>query len=201
MRGAETGDPDRVDDPGTIPEFDCHGNLPDGVYPCDELTLRARFVEPFPSSQTRQANYDGFMPLREDATRHGIVGTQWVDGSFVTSKPAPGDVDLVTFCDYDFLNRLSQPAQAFVRQCVAGRAATQARYRTHTFLVASCNACHPHYPVFESCRAYWRKWFGTTRGTPNPAGPDLPGRPKGFVQMALADPANAPIIRAERSQA
>jgi hypothetical protein len=57
---------------------------------------------------------------------------------------------------------------------------------------------HPFHPVFEQARQYWRNWFGKTREIPNPPGPHLPGRPKGFVQMALGDAAQAPVIAMER---
>jgi hypothetical protein len=52
--------------------------LPDGVHPCDELALRAHFVEPFPDSQTRAVICAGFFQLRSDAAARGIVATQWV---------------------------------------------------------------------------------------------------------------------------
>jgi len=42
----------------------------------------------------------------EAAESLGLAGLQWVYGSFVTAKTEPGDLDVVTFCDYSLLNRL-----------------------------------------------------------------------------------------------
>lgn len=186
-----------------IPELQAHGGypfplLPDGVYPCEEAAFRAHFVEPFGGSQTRQEICDGFFRLRLEAVQHGILATQWVDGSFVEGKLNPGDVDVVSFCDYDFLNNLDTQGQQFVVECLNGKEATKATYRTHTFLIVSCPVSHPHHDVFEAARIYWRNWFGKTRDIPNPPGPDLPGHRKGFVGMALGDASLAPVVATER---
>jgi hypothetical protein len=192
-----------MDATSLIPEFEAKdrypfGVLPDGVHACDEGTFRSRFVDRFPESSTRGPICEGFFLLRREALGFGIVATQWVDGSFVEGKPDPGDVDVVTFCDYDFLNSLATPAEHFAVECLNGRGATKARYHTHTFLVPSCGADHPYHPVFEAARTYWRHWFGKTRDIPNPPGPDLLGYPKGLVEMKLGDPARAPVIHPER---
>ncbi|MGH7168824.1 MAG: DUF6932 family protein [Gemmataceae bacterium] len=186
-----------------IPEFQAHIGypftlLPDGVYPCEETAFHAHFVNPFGKSQTHQAIRDGFFRLREEAVERGIVATQWVDGSFVEGKLNPGEVDVVSFCDYDFLNNLDTQGQQFVVEYLNGREATKATYRTHTFLVVSCSVGHPYHAVFETARLYWRNWFGKTRDVPNPPGPDLPGRPKGFVQMTLGEANLTPIVAMER---
>jgi hypothetical protein len=173
--------------------------LPDGVHACDEEALRLHFVDRFPGSRTRRTIYEGFRLLRHEAISRAITATQWVDGSFVEGKPDPGDVDVISFCDYDFLNGLDSESQRFVVQSLGGREATKARYQTHTFLVPSCPTGHPYRLVFEQARAYWRTWFGKTREIPNPPGPNLPGRAKGFLQMALGAVGEAPIIASERN--
>lgn len=188
----------------TIPFFEAkarysHEVLPDGVYSCDEPSVRARFVDAFPASKTRPTICGGFFELRHEAAGRGITGVQWVDGSFVESKLDPEDVDVVTFCDYDFLNKLDTPKQQFVVESLNGRERTKGRYNTHTFLVPCCSAGHPYHPIFENWRTYWRKWFGKTRDFPNPPGPDLPGHPKGFIEMRLGDSANVPTVSTARS--
>ncbi|HEY7429082.1 MAG TPA: hypothetical protein VH682_32945 [Gemmataceae bacterium] len=172
--------------------------LPDGVHLCEEAAFRTHFVERFPESQTRQPICDGFFRLRAEVAGRGIIATQWVDGSFVEGKANPGDVDVVSFCDYDFLNNLDTQGQQIVVECLDGREATKATYQTHTFLVPSCPVGHSYHVVFEEARIYWRNWFGKTREVPDPPGPDRPGRLKGFVQMALGDASLAPVIATER---
>jgi hypothetical protein len=187
---------------GQIPGFVPQANypyqvLPDGVYPCDELDLREVFVGGFEASRTREVICGGFLKLRAEITKLGISATQWVDGSFVESKLDPGDVDVVSFCDYDALNGLVVPAQQAIVQLANGGEATKASFQTHTFLVPSCSPSHAYHPVFEAYRSYWRTWFGKTREIPNPPGPDLPGHLKGFLQMTLGGA--APTIETGRS--
>jgi hypothetical protein len=186
--------PDFVSQPGYSRKV-----LPDGVHPCDEATFHGRFVLSFPGNACRHAICKGLFSLRARAAALGVVGVQWVDGSFVEDKPDPGDVDVVTFCDYDFLNCLPRPAQDALVPLLNGQEAAKAEYHTHTFLVASCAPDHPYFQAFEPIRLYWRHWFGRTRETPNPPGPNLPGVPKGFVRIALGDPDQAPTI-SERGQ-
>lgn len=171
-----------------VPDFDEHGVLPDGVHKCDEKGFKQRFVDEFPASETRPRLRQGFRALREEVVKHGPPGVQWVDGSFVTTKLNPGDIDIVTFMDLERLNALSRDNQAAVERLVKGRECTKAAYGCHTFLVPSCEPNHPFFPKFEQRRRYWRKWFGKTR----------PGRSKGFVAMALGDEEGIPEVSAER---
>lgn len=184
----------------SIPPFDSTGNLPDGVHPTTEAAMETRYVTAIQGSRTRPTIFAGFKRFRSDAVEQGITGTQWVNGSFVTNKPDPADVDVVTFCDYAQLNSLSDAAQAFLLQYLNGRELTKAKYSTHAFLVPCCDSGHAYFATFEAARVYWRKWFGTPRPTPNPPRPDAPGQPKGMLEIPLGDPSRAPQIdRAKRS--
>ena len=162
---------------GLVPDFDEHGFLPDGVHNCNDEEFEQRFVDEFSESETRPRLHQGLRALREEVVKHGPPGVQWVDGSFVTTKLNPGDIDIVTFMDLERLNALSRDDQAAVERLVKGRECTKAAYGCHTFLVPSCEPNHPFFPKFEQRRRYWRKWFGRTRQ----------GRPKGFVAMVLGD--------------
>ena len=92
-----------------LPEFESrepypYDVLPDGVHFADESMFRGRFVDDFPDSPERAAICAGFFRLRRDALEQGLIATQWVNGSFVETKLDPGDVDVVSFVDYDFLH-------------------------------------------------------------------------------------------------
>ena len=165
--------------------------LPDGVYPCDEAMFYNRFVGQIAESTTREGICQGFFRLRNDAIVPGIAGTQWIDGSFVESKPDPEDLDVVTFCDYDELNAFTEKDQRFLAERLAGGESTKLVYRSHTFLVPSCDSDHEYFPVFEQYRVYWRRWFGTTRT----------GQRKGLIEMTLGDPSRAPEVNHERDEA
>lgn len=184
---------------GAAPDFDSRGLLPDGVHECDEQVFEAKFVNAFPSSSRRPMLFDGFLKLRKEAQVVLSSATQWVDGSYVTDKVEPDDVDLVTFVDIDLLNALFIEQQNVVKELLNGREDTKNKYGCHTFLVPCCDPNNNFFGLFEMQRLYWRKWFGSTRGTVDPDGTPIPGREKGFVSMVLGDTESAPSISAERT--
>ena len=141
----------------------------------------------------------GFLRLRRQLAAQGVSATQWVDGSFVESKLNPGDVDVVSYCDYDFINEFIATSGSDSLQLLNGRESTKPRFQTHTFLVLSCPPSHPYHSAFEEQRVYWRKWLGRTRNVSRPTRMlslwhwvawvrgrrSFPGHRKGFLQMAL----------------
>lgn len=84
----------------------------------DLQTLEQFFVEGFPTSATRGRLFDAYRQytkLLRDTLPTGAAMTQWIDGSFVTGKRNPNDIDLVTFIDFalyeqneSFFDRLRQ---------------------------------------------------------------------------------------------
>jgi hypothetical protein len=181
--------------------FNGHGLLPEGVHPCDDPTFHARFVHVFSTSTTRTGHCDGFMRLRQMVLGFGLGALQWVDGSFVTNKVDPGDIDAVTFIDYDLLVNLDPNGRQFLLELVNNGEETKATFHTHTFVAATCNAGHRYHPIAEKARRYWRTWFGKTRDVLRPDGTTDLGQPKGFVQMPLGDPARVPAVSTSRSAA
>jgi hypothetical protein len=74
-----------------IPAFDANGNLPPGIYRCTEGEIAARFGQ---GSSERQVETSELMEFvrwaRQTGTRRLLI-----DGSYITSKTAPNDVDVV----------------------------------------------------------------------------------------------------------
>jgi hypothetical protein len=86
-----------------IPELDANGFLPVGLHDCtlDEVDER------FGVFQTSDRRVRLFHALEEYVTEVGRTGMALyllIDGSFVTSKPEPSDVDLILVLsrDHDF---------------------------------------------------------------------------------------------------
>ena len=183
---------------GGIPTFNDDGNLPEGVYDCTEASIEEVFVSRFPESLVRSELYSGFKSLRTLARNVSPPATQWVDGSFVTTKQDPDDVDVLSFVDYDTLERLPREQIGQVYELLGAGDETKRKFRCHTYLERSCSPGHPHYRFFERERLYWLRWFGTTREATLEDGTTLPGKPKGFVQITLGRMTEAPEISRER---
>jgi hypothetical protein len=71
-----------------IPEFDEHGNLPPGVHFCEW----EEFVQRFGTNALRLRLMRGLLMVME-ALKAAGCRTIYIDGSFVTLKPDPGDFD------------------------------------------------------------------------------------------------------------
>lgn len=93
-----------------LPELTAEGELPPGVHIADWQEFQSRFC----SSSPRRAWLSGrFRALLELAATGGELRRVFVWGSFVTSKPAPRDIDILLIMDEDFeAARMSASAQA-----------------------------------------------------------------------------------------
>ena len=168
-----------------LPNFNEQGLLPVGVYGCEPEKFRDHFVAAFPQGNgNRETICKGFFQFRSDAETQDICGLHWINGSYVTNKPEPNDIDVVTFSDYDNLESLNDKAKSFVLDVINGREKSEVNYMTHAFLVPCCGEDHPYYNYFEDSRNYWRKWFGKTRN----------GERKGFIKMSLGPSGPTPLI-------
>jgi len=77
-----------------IPAFNEHGCLPEGVHDCDLAEIKLRFGS-FQGSDRRAQLFAKLESFMAEAMAAGLVRTVLVDGSFVTAKPEPNDIDLI----------------------------------------------------------------------------------------------------------
>lgn len=83
-------------------DFDEFGNLtPYKIIETDLITLEAYFVTAFPKSKTRKRLFENYLSyIYRFQDEVFPIFEQWIDGSFVTQKENPKDIDIVTFLDY-----------------------------------------------------------------------------------------------------
>ena len=72
----------------TIPDFDENGNLPPGVYEVSLQDIRIRFTW----SDRRKKLFAGLKQAIDNLTKANVKKV-YIDGSFVTSKDEPNDID------------------------------------------------------------------------------------------------------------
>jgi hypothetical protein len=103
----------------TIPKFDITGNLPladhfgaAGLNSLIHPTLaevKERFVAQVTGSLTRAKIWEGWMRHRSEIEKIGLSYATLVDGSFITDKVDPGDVDVCVLVDATEYNLLPKP--------------------------------------------------------------------------------------------
>ena len=91
-----------------IPALNASGLLPEGVHDCTLAEAGARFGN-FQGSDQRPQLWSRFTEFIREAKASGLIAAVLLDGSFVTAKNAPNDIDLilVVFAAHDFAADLS----------------------------------------------------------------------------------------------
>jgi hypothetical protein len=107
-----------------IPPFQINGNLPPGIHIATWQEVQARFGW----NARRQTLLAGLERAIEDLCNAGC-STVYLNGSFVTSKPEPGDFDACWTLDGVDLDSIEPTLLEFD----AGRAAQKARYGGELF--------------------------------------------------------------------
>ena len=124
-----------------IPDFVHHADapatsaflLPPGIWPCTLPEIERTLVRPYIASRTRASIFGGLQFYLRDCQQLGIGGRVWIDGSFVTGKTDPADIDLISVVPSEALIRLSQQEQVEAQELLNGGAATKSRYDVHSF--------------------------------------------------------------------
>jgi hypothetical protein len=86
-----------------IPALTAEGFLPDGIHDCILEELRQRFGQ-FQTTDARRRLVERLEAFVREARSTHLVVAVIIDGSFVTGKDVPGDIDLIVVlsANHDF---------------------------------------------------------------------------------------------------
>ncbi len=139
----------------------------------DLTTFRQNFVEDFSNSKTRHNLFDNYLEyLRLFSRNITPKFEQWINGSFVTQKENPNDIDFVTFIDANIFDKFEQELESFWSFSLEDEG-----------LDAYIVKIYPsHSPLFfthtEHFKAIWHKRFCRTK-----ADAQLDISKKGFIKL------------------
>jgi hypothetical protein len=151
--------------------------LPQGRHPATPDEIKTELVDAFPSSATRPDIFNQWTILLEALDRFVTLDEQWIDGSFVTKKNDPADIDLVTHLDGEAVEAL-EPVEAMLLKGLFAGHVSRDMHRCDSFLVARYPEGHPARPEYEKTLAAWDELFGRDRN----------GDPKGYLELARDEP-------------
>jgi len=144
-----------------LPEFNDYGYLPESenlYYPQIEEFIE-RFVE-VDGSRKRKPIFNKYQLYCERFK--SILVKLWVDGSYITSKLNPSDIDLTVHFDaikFDDLRII----EVMERVHFMDRTYIKRQYECDTLPVPVYPEDHPYYPITKAQSAHWRKWFTKDR--------------------------------------
>lgn len=157
--------------------FNQEGLLVPGIHPYNIIDLRSQFVAGFPYSSSRALIWERFLSFVEI-----IVNTfgeyspleAWIDGSFVTDKEEPNDIDIVFHFSLASWNQYNGDI-GDIWEDIRNIGLTS--FMTDSYWAVQVNNETENYSNVVNMRNYWRGQFGFDRGN----------RPKGFLAVSMND--------------
>jgi len=83
--------------------------------------IKAQFVDRYPDNKRRRQIYDLLEQFVQMYLVSGISCEIWLDGSFLTEKESPDDLDVTVILDADVPNKLSEDQQRLIDDTTEGR--------------------------------------------------------------------------------
>ncbi|MDQ2899066.1 MAG: hypothetical protein M3Y07_04605 [Acidobacteriota bacterium] len=118
-----------------------------------------------------------FEVIYEHALGIRINGEFWIDGSFLTRKIEPGDVDLILVTPARFYDDGTQEQQKFLDWLINTEDDPRKSFRCHTDIVLAYDPDHAEYGRYRDIANHWQNnvygYSVTTR------------EPKGIVVVSL----------------
>ena len=150
-------------------QFDQFGNLaPYEVQTIDLNTFEAFFVVAFAQSESRRRLFDNYLKYVQELQSFAPTGFyQWIDGSFITNKLNPRDIDFVTFLDWQDY-RKNDTAISELRKRRFDKSSGMDGYFVEVF-----PALHKDFSNFQITRVEWLHLFATSRTS----------KSKGIIQL------------------
>lgn len=132
--------------------------LPAGMHTMLLPALRQLCVDGFPLSTTRAAQMSGIEAICNSLSTALIPASVWINGSFMTQKIDPADVDLAVR-----LSHAALPNPGPEQQALLGRIATKQFAGCDSYFFIEYPEGHPYHGAGDMMRAYWQRQFGFTR--------------------------------------
>ena len=135
-------------------------------------TLERIFVNEIPGSKTRKRLFNNYLDYTIQFQQKVFpYFEQWVNGSFVTHKPNPRDIDIVTFLDFEVFKLRESHLDQFLSFTLEGKG-------IDAYIVPVYPVGHSLHGLGERLKAQWLNRFSFAKA-------DNEDRilPKGFVKI------------------
>lgn len=144
--------------------------FPPGLHVLSEGDLFALTVGRFKTSARRPALWQSLMRFCEELRDEGILPCRiWLNGSFLTEKIEPDDIDLILDMDGAVFDKLSPSGSAFVASLRMQPFHAEPRC-LHTFAIINFPIGHLDHTFFLGIRKQWEYDFGRALLSKQPKG-------------------------------
>lgn len=139
------------------------GLLPPGRIRVTVDQVKVMFVDAFPDSATRPALYQAWVRHRQAVEAVVPIVAQWVNGSYVTSKVDPADVDVVTLINPDLADALDPGSIAILGSLTDGPN-TRNTWGVDSYVIPVVGDGHPMATACRRQQGYWIHQWSRVRG-------------------------------------
>jgi len=140
--------------------FDIRGFLkPYEKVRTDLESVKNVFVTPFGVNSSRHELYNKLLEYNNKLSDllEREAYSQWINGSFISLKESPRDIDLVSFISSDIVSRNQVELQSYIGE--KGRK----KFGIDGYIVKVYSEDHAHFVRTKSDYLYWEHWFGWSR--------------------------------------
>lgn len=113
--------------------------------------MRQEFVIPFDETSTRHQLYIGYLHynkgLKELLDIQNCI--QWINGSFISTRVNPNDIDVVNLLDYRLVERYEKQLKSFINS------QSREKYGVDAYIVKLYPIGHEKYIRTKSDLLYW----------------------------------------------
>lgn len=144
--------------------------LPAGLHVLDALALFRLTVGNFKTSAKRPVLWASLMKFCEELRDEGIIPCNlWLDGSFLTEKVEPDDIDLIVELDNSIYSKLRMASLAYFQRLSSQPLHVETRC-LHTFLMIKYPILHIDHAFSLAVRKQWEYDFGHALLSKTPKG-------------------------------
>ncbi|MCR8997800.1 DUF6932 family protein [Brevibacillus laterosporus] len=129
-------------------------NLKPGIHPYTSNDFKSQFVNDFPQSINRPNIFAGLVNFLQELNNVLIPHSIWLDGSYLTRKLEPNDIDLVVFYELEDISGDEIRAKV-IKDIIENRSSN--------YLCDAYFCYAPNSRINPNNRNYWRGQFGFDR--------------------------------------
>ena len=143
-----------------VPKPEFRPLLAPGLVQYAPADLRELTVTAFPESTTREALWQSLDKLISELRDFRLLPARlWIDGSYLTEKVDPDDIDLCIEIEADRINTAPPQSAAFLMR-LANHELHPAPRKLHTFIIPSAPVGHPDRINYLALCKQWEHDFG-----------------------------------------
>lgn len=135
----------------------------------DKEAMRIALVDAFPASKRRKMLWENFEALLAKIQDVGLRCKIWIDGSYVTKKVDPDDIDLIVEVDVSNLQAVTSDQRALLGE-ISNNMYHGSPMKLHTFFIFDAPVGHALYAEALAVRDRWVKDWGYSLRARTPKG-------------------------------